>query len=129
MGRAESQETRPARRKAILCLFSAILVIDLFAGIYHSTHGGFRSGPTEICFAAVLFSLGFFYVRSTGGSKPAGISNRYRITSLAILTPIAATLFYLSIYHFFTHGWRSGCIELSLTAMLGTLAWLISGSR
>ena len=90
------------------------------------THGGgWRSGVTELCFAALVGTLVYLAFRARQESSPA----KYRRFSLALVIIniiIAVILLFLSVYHFTHEGLRSGIIESTLAVVLSIIAYLLA---
>jgi hypothetical protein len=106
-------------RKFAFALTVGVISVDLFAGVYHITHGGPYSGTAELALAFVLV-LSWFLVFTAQRFKPA--SKKYslcRWTGLFLIFATAITLLSFGIYHFGTPtGTRSGSIETSLAFSL-----------
>jgi hypothetical protein len=109
-------------------ILGIIAAIDLILGIYHLTHRGLTSGTIELVFFILLFSLGVGLFRGNLKTDSDGKPNLARRAGLWIIALIAAVVFILSIYHFFSNGLRSGILELIMTALLSLLAYLIHQS-
>ncbi len=124
---ASSGHSTKERRRAGMTLLVVAAGLDAGLGTYHLTHRGVGSGVTELVFAGLLV-LALYFIFYAGRSRNPP-TNAFLRAGLAILAPIAAVLFGLSIYHLTHEGPLSFLIELSLSCMLATAMYLSAYSR
>ena len=113
-------ERRPSTLSLLvfLALVGWMVVVTLGAGIYHLTHGGLGSGPTEIIMSVLLIFSAYYVTQGPYRKRPGSRPESRRILGTRIIFAMALVLIAFSIYHLLTGGWVSAVAEVSMAVLL-----------
>lgn len=101
-----------------------VVALDLILAIYHFTHEGTGSGITEFILVVLLSVTAYLILRTPQTSGNLIYFSLSRKIGLTVISLMAGTYLVLGIYHLTHHGLPSGVIELCLTVLMVTIAYL-----
>jgi len=111
-------------RLMFLVIIGWMVVVALGAGIYHLTHGGLGSGPTEIIMSMLLILSGYFITHKSRVKGPNPLREGRFILGTRVIFAMALVLIIFSIYHLLTGGWISAVAEASMAVLLLTADYI-----
>jgi|GEM_PF-1976602 len=105
-------------RVAFIALIGCVVVVTAGAGIYHLTHGGLGSGPTELIMSILIALSAYFIIQESGGNGSGSHRRSLRNLGTSVIFLAALILIAFSIYHLLTSGLPSAITETCLAVLL-----------